>query len=190
MNTAPDPRAGLSAAQATVQTLLLIIVSVVGTWIGIYKVPWQISGDPCLLAAAIAVLVVTVLWVTRWWGLPAVKFERILLVGFLVLMPLVYVTRYLFASKGPDANSWFWIEIFGLLIFVALAVLGVKRSPWFLAIGMVLHGLAWDSWHYGRSTYIPDWYVVACMAVDLTLGAYLIARVPTYRKASRIETNN
>jgi hypothetical protein len=50
-------------------------------------------------------------------------------------MPLVYVSRYLFASTGRMANSWFWVEVLGTTVFVALAVLGLKRSPWFLAIG-------------------------------------------------------
>jgi hypothetical protein len=114
--------------------------------------------------------------------------ERNLLAGFLVAMPLVYVARYLFASTGGAANYWLWVEVLGTTIFVALAVLGVRRSPWFLAIGMVLHGLAWDIWHYRNSTYIPDWYAIACLAVDLAFGAYVAARVPAYQRASRIET--
>lgn len=190
MNTAPDVRAGLTGAQETVQTVLLIIVSVVGTWLGLYRIPWHVSGDPCLIAAAATVVIVTCLWLTRWRGSHGVIFERNLLAGFLVGMPLVYVARCLFASSGRAANYWFWVEVLGTIIFAALAVLGVKRSPWFLAIGMVLHGLAWDAWHYQHSTYIPDWYVIACLAVDLAFGAYVAARVPAYRGAWRIANKN
>jgi hypothetical protein len=190
MNTKPDARAGLTIVQETIQTVLLIIVSFVGTWLGLYRVPWQVSGDPCLLAAAATVVIVTCLWLTRWRGLRGVIFERNLLAGFLVGMPLVYVARYMFASTGRAGNYWFWVELLGTIIFAALSVLGVKRSPWFLAIGMVLHGLAWDTWHYRNSTYIPDWYAIACLAVDLAFGAYVAARVPAYQKASRIETEN
>jgi len=39
-------------------------------------------------------------------------------------------------------------------------------------------------------TYIPDWYAIACFAVDLALGGYVAARVPAYQRASRIETEN
>jgi hypothetical protein len=113
--------------------------------------------------------------------------ERNLLAGFLVGMPLVYVSRYLFASTGRMANYWFWVEVLGTIIFVALAVLGLKRSPWFLAVGIAAHGLAWDTWHYRNSTYIPDWYATACLAVDLAFGAYVAARVPAYQSASRIK---
>jgi hypothetical protein len=183
MNTTPDARSGLTSAQRTVQTVLLIMVTFVGTWLALSTVPWHVSGDPCLLAAAATGGIVTCLWLTRWRRSRGVIFERNLLAGFLVGMPLVYVARYLFASGGRAANHWFWVEILGTTIFGALAVLGVKRSPWF-------HGLTWDSWHYRNSTYIPDWYVIACLAVDLAFGAYVAARVPAYQRASRIETEN
>ena len=105
-------------------------------------------------------------------------------------MPLVFVTRYLFASGGRAADLWLWVEALGLSVFTALAVLGVKRSPWFLAIGIVLHGLTWDSWHYHYSTYMPDWYAFACFVIDLVLGTYVAARVPAYESASRAGTEN
>lgn len=181
MNATPGARVHVTITRQTVQTVLLIIVTLVGTWLGLYLVPWQLSGDPCLVAATATVVVVSCLWLTRWRGLRGVIFERNLLAGFLVLMPLVYLARYLFASTGGTATYWLWVEILGTTIFVALAVLGVKRSPWFLAIGMVLHGLAWDSWHYQNSTYIPDWYATACLAVDLAFGAYVAARLPAFR---------
>lgn len=180
-------RTDVTNAQATVQTLLLIIVSFVVAWLSVYKVPWQVSGDPCVLAAAATLVIVACLWLTRWRGLPGLNSERNLLAGFLTGMPLVYVSRYLFASTGHMANYWFWVEVLGTIIFVALAVLGLKRSPWFLAIGIVAHGLAWDTWHYRNSTYIPDWYATACPTVDLAFGAYVAARVPAYQSASRIK---
>lgn len=186
MNTTPDLRADLSARLQTVQTLLLITVTFVGTWLGFYRIPWQVSGDPCLIAAAATVVIVICLWMTRWGGLRGATIERYLLAGFLVYMALVYVMRYLFVSAGRAANSWLWIEILSVLIFAAFAWLGVTRSPWFLAIGIAFHGLAWDSWHYRNSTYIPDWYVIACLAVDVTLGAYVAARIPVYQKAASI----
>jgi hypothetical protein len=135
MNTRPAVPADLTNAQATIQTLLLIIVSFVAAWLIVYRIPRQVSGDPCLLAAAATVVIVTCLWITRWRGLSGLNSERNLLAGFLVGMPLVYVSRYLFASTGRMANSWFWVEVLGTTVFVALAVLGLKRSPWFLAIG-------------------------------------------------------
>src|SRR5438874_2135182 len=100
-NTTSEARGNLSRTQETVQTIPLTN-SVTGTWLALYRVPWQLSGDPCLVASAATAVVVTCLWLTRWRGLRA-------------------------------ANFWLWVEVLGTLIFVALAVLGVKRSPWFLA---------------------------------------------------------
>jgi hypothetical protein len=66
MNTTMDARAGLTSAQENVQTVLLIIVTVVGAWLAFYEVPWHLSGDPCLLAAAATRAIVMCLWLTRW----------------------------------------------------------------------------------------------------------------------------
>jgi hypothetical protein len=186
MKTTPHTAVRETRARQGVQMILLMIVTLVGTWLSLYRVPWQLSGDPCLIGAAATGGIVVCLWLMRWRGLPRVILERNLIAGFLVLMPLVYVARYLSVAPGGGASYWFWVEVLGTAIFVALAVLGVKRSPWFLAIGMILHGLAWDAWHYRDSTYIPDWYVIACLAVDLSFGAYVAARVPAYQRASRI----
>jgi hypothetical protein len=181
MNTTPDARIGHIIAEETVQTVLLIIASVVATWLCPFRIPWQVSGDPCLVAAGATVVIVACLWLTRWRGLRAVNFERHLIAGFHAAMPLVYLTRYLFASAGQGTSYWFWVEALGVVVFAVLALLGLKLSPWFLATGIVVHGLAWDTWHYHNSTYIPDWYVIACLAVDLALGAYVAARVRTYQ---------
>jgi len=190
MNTPTNAPAGQTSAQATLQTVLLIIASLISAWQMVFRAPWRVSADPCILAAAATVVVLVVLWITRWRGPRAAKRERDLFAAFLIGMPVVYVLRSLFDSATRPATFWFWIEVLGLFIFVGLAVLGVKRSPWFLAVGIVAHGLTWDSWHYRNSAYIPDWYAIGCMLVDFALGAYVAARVPAYQRASRTETEN
>ena len=115
------------------------------------------------------------------------QFERAWLAAFLVGMPVVYLLGWL-GARSRTAASWSWVELLGLALFAALAVLGFKNSPWFLVIGIAGHGIAWDSWHYRNSTYVPDWYSVACMLVDLALGAYVAARIPAY--ASRRSQKN
>lgn len=82
MNTTPDARARPTMGQETIQTVLLITVSLVGTWLGLYRVPWQVSGDPCLIAAAATVALFILLWLTRWRGLRGINFERNLLAAF------------------------------------------------------------------------------------------------------------
>jgi len=173
---------GLTKAQNPIQIIGLIAVSIITVWT-LYIVPsWQAPGDPFLLAAVVGALTVACLWLTRWLGSRARKFERTMLAAFLVGMPLVYVMGW-FAARDHAANLWIWVELLGLALFVGFAALGLKNSPWFLALGIAGHGFAWDLWHYKNSAYIPDWYAVACMLVDLALGAYVAARVPAYREA-------
>ena len=173
---------GLTKAQNSIQIGVLIAVSIITVWT-LYMVPsWQVPGDPFLLAAVVGAVTVACLWLTRWLGSRAIKFERTMLAGFLVAMPLVYVMGW-FAARDHAASSWIWVELLGLALFATFAALGLKNSPWFLAIGIAGHGFAWDLWHYKNSAYIPDWYAVACMLVDLALGAYVAARIPAYREA-------
>jgi hypothetical protein len=173
---------GLTKAQNSIQIGVLIAVSVITVWT-LYMVPWgQAPGDPFLLATVVGALTVACLWLARSLGSRAIKFERTMLAGFLAAMPLVYVMGW-FAASDHATSSWIWVELLGLALFAAFAVLGLKNSPWFLAIGIAGHGFAWDLWHYKNSAYIPDWYSVACMLVDLALGAYVAARIPAYREA-------
>jgi len=67
-------RTDLTNAQATVQTLLLTIVSFVVAWLSVNRVSWQVFGDPCVLAAAATLVIVACLWLTRRRGLPGSAF--------------------------------------------------------------------------------------------------------------------
>ena len=176
--------AGLTKAQRPIQTVALIAVSIVAVWT-LYMVPsWQAPGDPFLLAAVAGAVTVACLWLTRWLGTRALKFELTWLAIFLVGMPLIYVMGW-FVARDHAARSWLWVELLGLAIYAAFAALGLKKSAWFLVIGIAAHGLAWDSWHYKNSAYTPDWYAVACFLVDITLAAYVATRVPAYREDAR-----
>jgi hypothetical protein len=157
------------------------------TAIGIYMAPsWQsLLTDVCLQAAMFAGITIVLMHVTRFLGPRGIAIERIALALFLAGMPLVYVARWLIV-RGGAGTGWLWIELFGLVVYVALAVLGLKVSPWFLVIGIAGHGLAWDLWHYFLSaTYMPHWYAIACMLADIGLGVYIAARIPAWREGQR-----
>ncbi|HEX6504106.1 MAG TPA: hypothetical protein VF011_12700 [Terriglobales bacterium] len=176
---------GLTKAHKAIQTVFLIAVSIVTLWT-LHTVPsWRAPGDPFLLAAVAGAVTVACLWLTRWLGSWAMKFERAWLAVFLVGMPLVYVMGW-FVARDRAVSSWIWVELLGLGLFAAFAALGLKNSPWFLAVGIAGHGVAWDSWHYKNSAYVPNWYALACLLVDLTLAAYVAARVPAYKEGWRI----
>lgn len=182
MTSTSSVRANFIDTQNIIQTALLIAVLLAAAWM-LYSAPRQVSADPCLLASVANALVALCLWATRKTGLRGINLERYLLAAFLLGMPLIYLARYL-VSTGATASFWLWVEVLGLVVFATLALLGVRRSAWFLVIGIALHGIAWDFWHYESSAYIPSWYAFGCAAVDIALAAYVVTRVREYRKVS------
>jgi uncharacterized membrane protein len=153
------------------------------TAIGLWMAPsWQaIRTDVCLHALVIAGATIVLLYVTRLAGARGTAIERIVLALFLAAMPLVYILRWVTKRDGAG-SEWLWLELLGFVVYAALAVLGLKVSPWYLAGGIAAHGIAWDLWHYFmQETYMPHWYAIACLLVDIGLGVYVAARIPAWR---------
>lgn len=164
---------------------IALAVATVLTAVGVYLAPsWQsVLTDVCLQAAVFAGATITLMYVTRFLGRRGIAIERIAVALFLAGMPVVYIMRWL-VNRGGAGSGWLWIELLGLVVYVALAVLGLKVSPWFLVAGIAAHGLAWDSWHY-YSAYIPNWYAIACLLADVGLSVYIAARIPAWRDWQR-----
>lgn len=139
-----------------------------------YLVPdWRpalLLSDPCTMAIFAAALVMAVLLFTRTSATWAAR-EPLLFAIFLAVMPLVYIARSWLS--GSDRGRW--IEWAGLAIFGTLAWIGYTRKPWLLAAGIAAHGLLWDAWHL-HSDFIPAWYAVGCLLVDVGLGTYAAVR--------------
>ena len=133
-------------------------------------------AEPPFLAGISGIAVTLAILMLRFTGRRGSRLERGVLAVFLGGMPLIYVASWLLAPQP----GWLAIELLAVPVFGTLAVLGVRRSPWFLAAGIAAHGLAWDLWHHGRTTFIPDWYVVGCCGVDLALAAYVALEVPRF----------
>ena len=49
----------------------------------------------------------------------------------------------------------------------------------YLALGIGLHGL-WDIAHYSRTSFVDDWYTLACLLVDVALAIYIAGQVPQW----------
>ena len=164
---------------------IALAVATVLTTIGVYMAPsWQsVLTDVCLQAAVFAGATIALMYVTRFLGRRGIAIERIAVALFLAGMPLVYIMRWL-VNRGGAGSGWLWVELLGLVVYVALAVLGLKFSPWFLVVGIAAHGLAWDSWHY-YSAYIPNWYAISCLLADIGLSVYVAARIPAWRDWQR-----
>ena len=127
-------------------------------------------GEPTSLATFCTVIVTLVLLRSRLTGDD--RFDRFILAVFLAGMPIIYAWAAILHGDDGDLG----VEAIGVLVFVGLALAGYARWPWLIGVGILAHGLAWDAWHHGRSSYIPDWYSVGCLVTDLGVGVFALAR--------------
>src|SRR5690349_554135 len=83
----------------------------------------------------------------------------------------------LFAVMGASRQTLI-IEMVFAGGFLLAAVFGFKSSFWFVAIGMIAHGL-FDLVRYSfiDNPGVPRWWPGFCMAIDVVLGAVLALQV-------------
>ena len=128
-----------AAGNVALERLALGLATVL-TVAALYVVPaWIDLLDPCILASIASAVTLILIYVARWRGDAGVAFERGVLALFLASMPVIYLARWLAFRPENSPPAWLAIELVGLGIFGLLAVLGLKRSPWFLAVGIVGH---------------------------------------------------
>jgi hypothetical protein len=97
---------------------------------------------------------------------------RSLLVVFLLAAAGAYFGFALLAAPGP---IWVLAELVQVIVFGAIALLGLRGSPWWLAAGWALHPL-WDVvLHYIGPGYsfAPITYTLPCLSFDLLVAAYI-----------------
>ncbi len=152
--------------------LLPVIAATLASFWIVPGVPFAHLDDPSywgVIGYALTLVVV----VARVLGRRSEASERRWMVGFLVGMPLIYIADWL---RFGGAAYWLVIEFVGLVLFSGIAWLSVRRSLWFLPSGITLHAL-WDAGHYEIAGFIPNWYVVGCIVVDVALGLYIAGRL-------------
>lgn len=89
--------------------------------------------------------------------------------AFIVGVQVIYVASWM--RWGGTAGQ-LALQLGGLCVWIALAWRAGRSDP-ALWGGCVAHAL-WDAVHFGRVGFIPDWYVAACLAADLGLGAFVL----------------
>jgi hypothetical protein len=129
------------------------------------------------LASIAGVAVVFALLVTRFFGEGGLVFERVMLAVFLAGMPLVYVASW-FLSPSTGAG-WLGVELLGVPVYGAFAVLGLRSSPWWIVAGTAAHGICWDAWHHATTSVVPPWYVTGCLLLDISIALYFATRTKT-----------
>jgi hypothetical protein len=148
-----------------------ILCLIIGTVVAVLFVPaaaWTDLSAPPTLAIYAYFATLPALWIAR--ARKSAQLERTICAVFLAGMPLVYI----FTALRSGDPSW-WVELIGFPIFLAIAILGLRRLI-VLAIGIALHGLAWDLWHAFYHSAMPSWYAWACLSIDVGVAAYLVFR--------------
>jgi hypothetical protein len=125
-------------------------------------------SEPTCLATLASMITTLVLGVTRFVERPR-WLDRTVLAAFLAGMPLVYTWCAILRGDHGDLA----VEAIGIAIFGGAAVIGYLRAPALIGAGIIAHGLCWDSWHRA-SGYVPGWYAVGCLVVDLGIGAFAL----------------
>jgi hypothetical protein len=97
---------------------------------------------------------------------------RSLLAIFLFAAAGAYFGFALLAAPSP---IWTLVELVQVIVFGAMALLGLRGSPWWLVAGWTLHPL-WDVvLHYLGPGYsfAPITYTIPCISFDLVVAAYI-----------------
>lgn len=101
--------------------------------------------------------------------------EQTLFAIGLLVSALVYP---LWGFAGHVTVSWLATEILGVGIYGVFALLGIRYSLWWLALGWAIHP-AWDAGLHllnGAKSFVPIWYVVFCIGFDLVVAASILER--------------
>src|SRR5215218_187692 len=85
-----------------------------------------------------------------------------------------------FATLGRDVVGtspiWMLVEIAQVIVFGALALLGLRGSPYWIAAGWALHPF-WDVvLHYigPGDSFTPWTYAIACISFDWAVAIYIV----------------
>ena len=90
---------------------------------------------------------------------------------------LIVIASYyaLFAVMAGSLHA-LRLEAAPIAVFVALAIVGFKRSAWFVVVGLLVHSVFdFTHGHWIDNAGVPVWWPGFCLAFDATAGAYLAA---------------
>lgn len=121
-----------------------------------------------LIGAGLAVVVGVLV---AWSGMDR---DRALYPAALMVIACLYD---LFAVIGADLRV-LGPELLGTVLFVGVAILGFRTSLWWVAAGLVAHGV-FDIFHpmLIANPGAPVWWPAFCMTYDVAAGVWLAWRL-------------
>lgn len=104
--------------------------------------------------------------------------ERAFYCALLAVIAAIYPALLWFLGGSRQALAQ---ETIAAAAFALLAILALRLHPFTIAVGLLAHAL-WDFAHASvPGTPVPEWYVWACLAFDLTAGIYAFSRLGDWR---------
>ena len=105
--------------------------------------------------------------------------------SFYPVVLIVIATLYLLFAAMAGSTDSLVTESIPELVFVALAALGFRKTPWLVVAGLALHGV-FDFFHHAMITNpgVPAWWPGWGLAYDVVAAAYLAALI-FIRRTSR-----
>jgi hypothetical protein len=96
--------------------------------------------------------------------------------SFYPVVLIVIATLYLLFAAIAGSTESFVAEAIPALLFVAMATLGFRKTPWLVVVGLALHGV-FDFFHHAviANPGVPVWWPGWCLSYDVTAAAYLAA---------------
>lgn len=104
--------------------------------------------------------------------------------SFYPVVLIVIATLYLLFAVQAGSTGALAAEAIPALVFVAMATIGFRTTPWLVVAGLALHGV-FDFFHHAviANPGVPVWWPGWCLAYDVVAAAYLAALI-LLRRAS------
>ena len=98
--------------------------------------------------------------------------------SFYPVVLIVIATLYLLFAAMAKSTGSLVAEAIPALVFVAMAALGFRKTPWLVVAGLALHGV-FDFFHHAviANPGVPLWWPGWCLAYDVVAAAYLAALI-------------
>jgi hypothetical protein len=106
--------------------------------------------------------------------------------SFYPVVLIVIAALYLLFATIAGSTESFIAEIIPALLFVAIAALGFRKTPWLVVVGLALHGV-FDFFHHAviANPGVPVWWQGWCLSYDVTAAVYLAALL-LLRRSSKV----
>ncbi len=105
--------------------------------------------------------------------------------SFYPVVLIVIAALYLLFAVMAGSTETLVAETIPALVFVAMAAIGFRKTPWLVVAGLALHGV-FDFFHHAviANPGVPVWWPGWCLAYDVVAAAYL-ATLIIIRRAAR-----